>query len=204
MGHGIAQAFATSGFNVNLVDVSDQVLNTAFSRINDNLNKKVNENKFSSDIATSIINRITLFSNLQESVKNSDFVIEAIIENLDAKINVLRLADQNSPAHTIFASNTSALPITLMAESLTNKDKFIGFHWFNPPPDRELLEIIKCKYTSNEVIDMALDIVKKLNRRALMINSDIRGFIANRVYRAMRYEAILMFSQNMATVDEID
>jgi enoyl-CoA hydratase/3-hydroxyacyl-CoA dehydrogenase len=204
MGHGIAQAFATSGFNVNLVDVSDQVLNTAFSRINDNLNKKVNENKFSSDIATSIINRITLFSNLQESVKNSDFVIEAIIENLDAKINVLRLADQNSPDHTIFASNTSALPITLMAESLTNKDKFIGFHWFNPPPDRELLEIIKCKYTSNEVIDTALDIVKKLNRRALMINSDIRGFIANRVYRAMRYEAILMFSQNIATVDEID
>ena len=75
MGHGIAQAFATSGFNVNLVDVSNQVLNTAFSRINDNLNKKVNENKFSSDIATSILNRITLFSNLQESVKRSDFVI---------------------------------------------------------------------------------------------------------------------------------
>ena len=143
MGHGIAQAFATSGFNVNLVDVSDSVLNTAFLRIRDNLNKKVKENKFSSEIATAILDRITLFSNLSESVTNSDFVIEAIIENLDAKLNVLKLADQNSPDHTIFASNTSALPITLMAESLTNREKFIGFHWFNPPPDRELLEIIK-------------------------------------------------------------
>ena len=204
MGHGIAQAFATSGFDVNLVDVSDQVLNDAFSRIRDNLNKKVKENKFSSEIATAILDRITLFSNLKESVTNSDFVIEAIIENLDAKLAVLKLADQNSPNHTIFASNTSALPITLMAESLTSREKFIGFHWFNPPPDRELLEIIKCKYTSDEVVDMALEIVKKLNRKALMVNSDIRGFIANRVYRAMRYEAILMFAQNIATVDEID
>ena len=73
MGNGIAQAFATSGFNVSLVDVSDQVTNTAFSRIKDDLNKKVQEKKFSFDVVTSILDRITLFSNLEKSVKNSVF-----------------------------------------------------------------------------------------------------------------------------------
>ena len=204
MGHGIAQVFAMNGYNVNLVDISQEILNNAIEKIRWSLNKLAEKGKISRMDAESVLNRVLTYTNVKEAVKNVDFIIEAVPERINIKTQIFREIDECSPPHAIIASNTSGLPITLMAEATGRPDKVVGMHWFNPPQIMRLVEIVKCKYTSNETAELAFKLAQKLGREPIMVNKDIRGFIANRVYRAIRYEAYAMVQRGEAKPMEID
>jgi enoyl-CoA hydratase/3-hydroxyacyl-CoA dehydrogenase len=204
MGHGIAQVFAMSGYNVNIVDVSYDILNKALEKIKWSLSKLAEKGRINKEDVGSTLNRIATYVNAKEAVKVADFIIEAVPEVLDIKLQVFRDVDESAPSHAIIASNTSGLPITLMAEAVKRRDKVIGMHWFNPPQLMRLVEVIRCKYTSDETARVTFELTKKLGKEPILVNRDIRGFIANRVYRAIRYEAFAMFLRGEAKPVEID
>jgi enoyl-CoA hydratase/3-hydroxyacyl-CoA dehydrogenase len=204
MGHGIAQVFAMSGYRVSLVDVSYDVLNKALEKIRWSLSKLAEKGRLSKEDVDSTMNRIAVHINTKEAAKEADFIIEAVPEVLDIKLQVFKDADESAPPHAIIASNTSGLPITLMAEAVRRRDKVVGMHWFNPPQLMRLVEVIKCKYTSDETAKTTFELARKLGKEPILVNKDIRGFIANRVYRAIRYEAFVMFLRGEAKPVEID
>jgi len=204
MGHGIAQVFAMSGYKVNLVDISYDILNKALERIKWSLSKFAERGRIRKEDIDIILSRISKYINLKDAVKDVDFVIEAVPEVLDIKLQVFKTIDESAPSHTIIASNTSGLPITLMAEAVNRRDKVVGMHWFNPPQLMRLVEVIKCKYTSDETAKITFELAKKLGKEPIYVSKDIRGFIANRVYRTIRYEAFAMVLRGEAKPIEID
>jgi len=204
MGHGIAQVFAMNGFEVHLVDISEEILENALSRIKYSLERFVKKGKLSPDDIENVLNRIKTYVELSKGVRDSDLVIEAVSEDINLKIKIFEKVDENAPKDTIIASNTSGLPITAMAEATKRSDKVVGMHWFNPPQIMKLIEVIRCKYTSEETAELIYELSKKIGKAPILVNKDIRDFIANRVYRAIRYEAYLMFYRGEHKPVEID
>jgi len=203
MGHGIAQVLAMNGYGVNLVDVSEDILNKALEKIRWSLGKLAEKGALKEDIAA-VMGRIKTTVKLLDAVKDVDFVIEAVPERLDLKCEIFAEIDGVAPKHCIFASNTSGLPITLMAEATKRPEKVIGMHWFNPPQLMRLIEVVKTKYTSNETTRTVFELSKKLGKTPILVKRDINGFIANRVYRAISTEAFLMYLRGEAQPMEID
>lgn len=204
MGHGIAQVCAMNRYNVNLVDVSQEVLSKALEKIKWSLDKLVEKGRLSRGESESTISRISTYTSIRDAVRNADFIVEAVPERLDIKVNVFKDVDDNAPPHAIIASNTSGLPITLMAEATGRPGKVVGMHWFNPPQIMRLVEVVRCKYTSNETVNVTSNLTRKLGKEPIIVNKDIRGFIANRVYRTIRYEAYAMVLRGEAKPVEID
>jgi len=203
MGHGIAQVFAMNGYEVNLVDVSEDILSKALEKIRWSLGKLAEKGALKENIAA-VMSRIKTTVNLLDAVKDVDFVIEAVPERLDLKNKIFAEIDGVAPRHCIFASNTSGLPITLMAEATKRPEKVIGMHWFNPPQLMRLIEVIKTKYTAEETAKMVFELSKKLGKTPILVKRDVNGFIANRVYRAISTEAFLMYLRGEAQPIEID
>jgi len=143
--------------------------------------------------------RIKTTVELLDMVKDVDFVIEAVPERLDLKREIFAEIDGVAPKHCIFASNTSGLPITFMAEAVKRPKKVIGMHWFNPPQLMRLIEVVKTKYTSDETVKAVFELSKKLGKTPILVKRDIKGFIANRVYRAISTEAFLMYLRGSGT-----
>lgn len=203
MGHGIAQVFAMNGYEVNLVDVSEDILSKALEKIRWSLGKLAEKGALKENIAA-VMSRIKTTVNLLDAVKDVDFVIEAVPERLDLKNKIFAEIDGVAPRHCIFASNTSGLPITLMAEATKRPEKVIGMHWFNPPQLMRLIEVTKTKYTAEETAKMVFELSKKLGKTPILVKRDVNGFIANRVYRAISTEAFLMYLRGEAQPIEID
>ena len=203
MGHGIAQVFAMNGYQVNLVDISHEILDKAIGKIRWSLDRLAEKGKLKEDIS-SVISRIKPNVNLLDAVKDADLVIEAVSERIDLKTKVFAEVDSVAPKHCILCSNTSGLPITLMAEATKRPEKVLGMHWFNPPQLMRLIEVVKTKYTTNETANLIYELAKKLGKTPIMVDRDVRDFIANRIYRTIRYEAYLMFLRGEAKPVEID
>lgn len=204
MGHGIAQIFAMHGFNVNLIDISNDILKMAIKRIRASLEKFISKGKISSEDMNDTLNRIKTFVELSRGVENSDFIIEAVPEDINLKIKIFKEADSVAPRHAPIVSNTSSLPITALAESTYRREKVAGMHWFNPPQIMKLIEVIRCKYTSDETMNLICKLAQSLGKHPIVVNRDIRSFIANRVYRAIRYEALAMVQRGEYKPVEID
>ena len=203
MGNGIAHNFAQNGFYVNLVDVSKDNLEKAILTINKNLERLVNKEKISEHDKTLTLSRIDTHTNLSESVKDAELVIEAATENKKIKLNIFKELDDLCKDSTILASNTSSISISEIASSTKRADKVIGMHFMNPVPIMKLVEVIKGKQTSNETTSTIMSLSKKLNKIPVEVN-DAPGFVANRILMPMINESILTLEQNISGVEEID
>ncbi|WP_338598845.1 3-hydroxyacyl-CoA dehydrogenase NAD-binding domain-containing protein [Sulfolobus tengchongensis] len=202
MGHGIAEVSAIAGFRVSIVDISWDFLNRAKDKIIDSLNK-LYEKKQISEKPEEIMNRIE-FSVSYETMKDADFVIEAVPEIIELKKKVFEELDNITPSHAILASNTSSIPISTIAEATKRKDKVIGMHFFNPPPIMKLVEIVPSKYTSDETISMTLDLAKKMNKIPVRLKVEVPGFVSNRIFLRLMQEACREVESKEATIEEVD
>jgi enoyl-CoA hydratase/3-hydroxyacyl-CoA dehydrogenase len=189
MGHGIAQISAMAGFDVILRDIDNKFLDSAMSKIKWSLQKLVEKHKITQSDCESIYNKIHPRVNLKESLIGADLVIEAVPEDLRFKKQVYQEIDELSDAKTIYASNTSTLPITEIS-SLTNRpNKFIGLHFFNPPQLMKLVEVIPGNATDEQTIKVGLDFVKKIGKVPILCGKDVPGFIVNRIFIPLVHEA---------------
>ena len=204
MGHGIAQVSATAGYNVVLRDIKQEFLDKAMEKIKWSLDKLVSKEKISKEEGDSIFSRITPIVDLDEAVKNAELVIEVVPEIMDLKKSVYAELDKAAGPEVIFASNTSTLPITEIANTTSRPEKFIGIHFFNPPQLMKLVEVIPGEKTAQGITDLTQEYVKSVNKQAVLCRKDVPGFIINRLFIPMVHEACYAKDRTNATLEEID
>jgi 3-hydroxybutyryl-CoA dehydrogenase len=202
MGNGIAHTAAASGFDVTLVDVNEAILQRAVSTITANLQRGVDKGKMTAEERDAVVARIRPVTNV-EAITEADIVIEAIIEQLDAKTELFARLDKVTRPECILASNTSSISITKIAAATQRPDKVIGMHFMNPVPVMTLVEVIRGIATSDETWQKVEDLSKRMGKTAIEVN-DYPGFISNRVLMPMINEAIFSLYEGVATREAID
>jgi len=203
MGNGIAQVFATSGFNVHLIDISMSSLLQAELNIHKNLDRLIIKEKLALNSKPDIINNIHFTTDLETGVNDAFIVVEAISENILLKEKLFNHLDKLTNNTCILASNTSSISITALASFTNRPENVIGMHFMNPVPVMPLVEIIPGLLTAKEVTNKVIEISALLNKTPLVV-SDFPGFISNRILMPMINEAILSLQENVAGVNEID
>nr|MDO8082088.1 3-hydroxyacyl-CoA dehydrogenase family protein [Candidatus Freyarchaeota archaeon] len=203
MGHGIAQVAAMAGFEVNLRDTNEVILDKAMEKIKACLSKFAQKGQITEEDAENDTERIKTFVHLKEAVEDVDYVIEAVPEILKLKQQIFKEINGYAPEHTIFATNTSALRITEIAEATKQPEKVVGMHWWNPPQLMPLVEIIKGDKTSDETVDITWHFTQCLGK-VPVVCKDSPGFIGVRLQAALVIEAISILEQGLATAEDID
>ena len=204
MGHGIAQVSAMAGYNVTLRDIEQQFLDKAISKIRWSLDKLVSKEKISKDEGDKIISRIKLVVDLRDAVHDCDLVIEAVPEIMELKKKVYTELDKVAGDQVIFASNTSTLPITEIANIVSSPEKFIGIHFFNPPQLMKLVEVIPGQKTSDKVVNLTIDFVKSVKKIPVTCRKDVPGFIVNRRFIPLVHESCYIMERQKIPQTEID
>lgn len=204
MGHGIAQVSAMAGYNVVLRDIEQQFLDKAMEKIRWSLEKLVTKEKISKQESESILSRIKTIVDLKEAVRSADMVIEAVPEIMELKKKVYAELDQVADKRIVFASNTSTLPITEIANTTSRPDKFIGIHFFNPPQLMKLVEVIPGQKTDQQLVNLTVDYVKSVKKEPVICKKDVPGFIVNRLFIPMVHEACWLKQRTNYTLEEID
>ena len=203
MGNGIAHTFAQSGFNVQLIDLSEASLKRGIDTIAKNLDRMVAKEKITENDKASTLANITTFTSISEGVEYASLVVEAATENVDLKLNIFKQLDEACPDDTILATNTSSISITQIAAVTSRPEMVIGMHFMNPVPIMKLVEIIRGYNTSDEVTKTIMDLSKTLGKTPTEVN-DYPGFVANRILMPMLNEAIETLYNGVAGVREID
>ena len=205
MGHGIAQIFASQNHDVYLLDVEAALLPKAIENIRSNLTMMARKGIGLESEVEAIIGRIRTTTDMQEAVSDAHLVIEAVSENLELKQKVFQDLDQLCSLETILATNTSVISITEIAARSRHRERILGTHFWNPPYIIPLVEVIKGKESSDEVIETTCQVMKKVGKHPVKCMKDVPGFIANRLQHALWREAISIVENGIAdpaTVDE--
>jgi len=203
MGNGIAQVFATHGFNVTLLDTNSAQLDKAVATIHKNLDRLVTKETITTAQKEVAIAHLTTSTTIATAVSDADLVVEAATENKGIKLSIFEALDAAAPAHAILASNTSSISISEIATVTNRPEQVIGMHFMNPVPIMKLVEIINGKKTSATVSDTIVELSKTLLKVPCVVN-DFPGFIANRILMPMINEAIFALHQGVATKESID
>ena len=204
MGAGIAQLCASHEYMVNLVDINEEILKSAQEGIKKNLERFfVSKDKITMEEANQILDRIKLFINRDDAIKDVQMVIEAVFEDMTLKQQIFFDLDNKCDKEVILASNTSSLSITDIASTSTHQERIVGIHFFNPAPVMKLIELIKGKSTSDGVFLKAKEISESLGKTVVSVN-DSPGFITTRLIYVMCNEAIKMFEDGLASKEDID
>jgi 3-hydroxybutyryl-CoA dehydrogenase len=202
MGSGIAQVAALSGFRVYLHDVSSSALRSAMDRIKDELRKGAEKGRVTPTEATEALSAIQSCRHISD-LGDSDFVIEAAVENIDIKKEIFRKLDQVVAPSVILASNTSSLSINAIASLTKTPESVVGMHFFNPAPAMKLVEVVRGSLTSDDVVKRTCELALAMKKTPVVCR-DTPGFIVNRVARPFYGEALRLLGENVAPVEQID
>ncbi|NPU86319.1 MAG: 3-hydroxyacyl-CoA dehydrogenase family protein [Syntrophaceae bacterium] len=203
MGHGIAQAAVQAGFDAVLYDVSTEFVEKGAARIQKSLAKRVAKGKLAEDEMKAILGRLKTSTDLAEAVKDADFVVEAVPENLDLKKKIFAELDKLCKPETILATNTSVLSVTAVAGATNRKDQVVGTHFFNPAAVMKLVEIICPVGVADKTVEIAMDTMKRLGKTPIKVK-DTPGFIVNRLLGPLYMTAAQMVLEGTATAEDID
>lgn len=203
MGNGIAHICAQNGHSVTIVDIHEASLQKGLSTISANLERQVKKELLTANDKQSILDKISLSTDLSESSSKADLIIEAASEQQHIKVSLFQTAQQTAKKECIFASNTSSISITELAASTDRPDKFIGMHFFNPVPIMKLCEIVRGYATSDETYQTIYDLSKQLGKVPVTVQ-DFPGFISNRILMPMINEAIYCLMEGIASIEDID
>ena len=204
MGHGIAQVSAMAGYNVVLRDIEQPFLDKAMEKIKWSLDKLVSKEKISENERDEIFSRIKPIVDLKDAVHDCDLVIEAVPEIMELKKKVYAELDKVANDQVVFASNTSTLPITEIANTISRPKKFIGIHFFNPPQLMKLVEVIPGQETADDITNLTINFVKSVNKIPVTCRKDVPGFIVNRLFIPLVHEACYVMERQKIKQTEID
>ena len=203
MGDGIAQVCAQVGYTVSMRDIEQRFLDSGMDTIKKNLARSVEKQKIRQEDMSATLSRITPILDLKGAAKDADLVIEAIPEIMQLKKDTFKQLDEICPAHTIFASNTSGLSISEMASATKRPEKCVGMHFFNPVPVMRLVEIIRGLRTSDETLNVVLEVGKKVGKETIVVKES-PGFCVNRILCPMINEAFFTLDEGIASAEDID
>ena len=202
MGSGIAEVCAKSGYETVVREVSDELARKGVSRIESSLAKAVERGKLAAGDRDATRGRLTA-TTLFQDLAGCDLVIEAVVENLDAKKEIFRQLDAICGKSAIFCSNTSSLTITELSASTGRPDRFAGLHFFNPVPVMKLVEVVRTISTSDETIETLLDFARSLGKEPVLAK-DNSGFIVNRLLVPYLLDAVRALEEGVGSAEDID
>jgi len=202
MGSGIAQVAAQSGYEVVLKDVKEEYVKAGFAKIKERLVKRAGEGKLEILEKERILSNIKTTTSLEEC-RNADLIIEAVVEKEDIKKHIFKELDTICNDETIFASNTSSISITRLAEITKRPERFAGMHFMNPAYIMKLVEVVKGLATSEETVSVITAVAKKMGKIPVVVN-DFPGFVSNRVLMPMINDAIYCLQEGVASREGID
>ena len=196
MGHGIAQVFALHGHDVAIYDSFDANLKTVKERITANLRDLGDD--------PTAVQRVTPQGDLAAAVRDADYVVEAVLEDLPLKQQLFAEIERHARADTILASNTSVIPITKIMEGLQRRERALGTHWWNPPYLVPLVEVIGTEWTSQTAIDWTMSLHKASGKTPVHVKKDVAGFVGNRLQHALWREAVALVEHGICDAETVD
>jgi 3-hydroxybutyryl-CoA dehydrogenase len=202
MGAGIAQVFATSGFDVTLVDIKQEFIDRGLNTINKSLDKMVQKSVLTQEKARNSFRKIITSLSVND-LKDCNFIVEVIIEDIKTKKDLFKQLDVITSPDVILSSNTSSISITEIAAVTKRPTKVIGMHFMNPVPLMKLVEVVKGLVTGQEAVDTVKQLCQQLDKTPVEVN-DAPGFVANRILLPMINEAIYTLMEGVATKEAID
>jgi 3-hydroxybutyryl-CoA dehydrogenase len=202
MGNGIAQACATCGIDVVMVDINQAAVDKGMATISGSLDRLIKKEKLTADQKTAALARIKTSTD-NSALVGAQLVIEAATENEDLKVKILQHLDTLLPATTLIASNTSSISITKLAAATSRPSQFIGMHFFNPVPMMALVEIIRGLQTSDATHDAVKALAQTLGKTPITVKN-APGFVVNRILVPMINEAFFVLAEGLATPEDID
>ena len=205
MGHGMAQIFAIHGHKVLLVDVNEDLLNSAKDRIRANL-KNMHQQGVEFGPVEEIIENIYPTADLGTACEGSVFIFEAVFEDLELKQQVFADLDSLCPSNIILCSNTSVISITEIAEKAVHRERIVGTHFWNPPYLIPLVEVVRAEESADWCISKTYDLLMRVGKHPVHVHKDVPGFVGNRLQHALWREAFAIIDEGIcdpATVDEV-
>jgi 3-hydroxybutyryl-CoA dehydrogenase len=203
MGSGIAQVSAQAGYETTIIDVKQEFLDRGLGIIKTSLAKFVQKEKIGPEEMNATLSRLHTSTDMKNAVKNVDCVIEAVFERAEVKLPIFGQLEEVCPKETILASNTSGIPVSLLASATKRPEKVIGTHFMNPVPLMKGVEIVKTLLTSEETIEISLDFIKSLGKETVVVK-DSPGFVTNRIITLVMNEAAKLLEENLASIEDID
>ena len=203
MGSGIAQVSAQAGYETTMVDVKQEFVDRGMSVIKASLGKFVQKEKITQQEMDKTLANLHASVDMKNAAKDADYVIEAVFERPEVKLPVFGQLEEICPRETILASNTSGIPVSLLASATRRADKVIGTHFMNPVPVMKGVEIVRTLLTSEETLKVSLDFVKSLGKETVVVR-DSPGFVTNRIITLVMNEAAKLLEENLASIEDID
>jgi 3-hydroxybutyryl-CoA dehydrogenase len=203
MGNGIAQVCAQAGHEVIMRDIADKFVQRGLKTIEGFLAKGVEKGKITEDEKKKVVGRIKGTTEMAD-LKECDFIIEAVLEELDLKKKVFQEVEKLTRPEVILATNTSSMSITAIGAATKRPDKVVGMHFFNPVPLMRLVEVIKGMDTSDETAGVTMQLSEKLGKVAVLVKKDTPGFIVNRLMMVQMLEAVKVYEEGIASMEDID
>ncbi|MFP3510838.1 3-hydroxyacyl-CoA dehydrogenase family protein [Peribacillus sp. SIMBA_075] len=204
MGSGIAQSFAVSGYFVTINDIKEDLLYHAQNRISENLSLLIEEGVLTDEEKQDALVNITYSVDLKGAVRDADFIIEAIPEVIELKLNLYEQMEEMIKPDAIVASNTSTFPISQLMGKASFADRMVITHFFNPGHLVPLVEIVQHGETKPEIVKATMDLMRKIGKSPILLKKEIAGFIANRLQTALMREAFYLLKEGVADAEDID
>ena len=203
MGSGIAQVSAQAGYETTMVDIKQEFLDRGMSNIKASLGKFVEKGRMKQEEMGETLARLRTTVDMKDAARDADYVIEAAFERAEVKLPIFAQLEDVCRKETILASNTSGLPVSLLASATRRPDKVIGTHFMNPVPLMKGVEIVRSLLTSDETLNTSLDFVQSLGKETVVVK-DSPGFVTNRIVTLVFNEAAKLLEENLASIEDID
>jgi 3-hydroxybutyryl-CoA dehydrogenase len=203
MGNGIAQVSAQAGYETTMVDIKQEFLDRGMNMVKTSLGKFVQKERIKQEDMNKALARLHTSVDMRDAAKDADYVIEAVFERADVKLPIFVELEDICPGETILASNTSGIPVSLLASVTRRPAKVIGTHFMNPVPLMKGVEIVKTLLTSEQTLRASLDFVKSLGKETVVVK-DSPGFVTNRIITLVMNEAAKLLEENLASIEDID
>jgi 3-hydroxybutyryl-CoA dehydrogenase len=203
MGNGITQVAAQGGYETTMVDVKQEFIDKGMNAIKASLGRFVEKGRVSQADMDKAMANIHTSIDLKQAAKDADYVIEAVFERAEVKTPIFLQLEEICPKETILASNTSGIPIGLLASATKRPDRVIGMHFFSPVPMMKGLEVVKSLLTSEETVKVSLDLGKSIGKEMVVVK-DSPGFITNRIIPLVMNEGAKLLEEGLASMEDID
>ena len=203
MGGGIAQVSAQAGYETTMVDIKQELLDRGLSKIKASLGKFVEKGRIKQEEMDGTLARLRTSVDMKDAARGADYVIEAVFERAEVKLPIFAQLEEICRKETILASNTSGIPVSLLASATNRPDRVIGTHFMNPVPLMKGVEIVRSLLTSEETLKVSLDFVRSLGKETVVVK-DSPGFVTNRIVTLVFNEAAKLLEENLASVEDID
>ena len=203
MGGGIAQVSAQAGYETTMVDIKQELLDRGLSRIKASLGKFVEKGRIKQEEMDGTLARLRTSADMKDAARGADYVIEAVFERAEVKLPIFAQLEEICRKETILASNTSGIPVSLLASATNRPDRVIGTHFMNPVPLMKGVEIVKSLLTSEKTLKVSLDFVQSLGKETVVVK-DSPGFVTNRIVTLVFNEAAKLLEENLASIEDID